>query len=169
MTYFALLLGTAVVALALSPSRGERAVVWLICATAVTLLGYLLLCGRLLERAAYAATIPATAALLTAVLRNVGTPRREGRSAIAPAAACVLGLVLLAPLGYRAETIGRVAYALGAAFCTAVVVWAMLARREFASGGWARLVVAVLAAALDLAPGIVTVKKLGMGSWEARR
>lgn len=169
MTYFALLLGAAVVALALSPSRGERAVVWLICGSVVALLGYLLLRGRLLERAAYAVTIPATAALLTVVLRNVGASQREGRSAVAPAVACVLGLVLLVPLGYRAETIGRMAYALGAAFCIAVAVWAVLVRRESASVGRERLVVAVLAAALVLAPGVVTVKKLGVGSWEAKR
>ena len=169
MTYFALLLGTAVVALALSPSRGERAVICLTCAAVIVLLGYLLLRGRLLERAAYAVTIPATAALLTVVLRNVRTPQREGRSAVAPTVACVLGLALLAPLGYRAETIGRMAYALGAAFCIAVAAWAMLARRESAFVGRARLVVAVLAAALVLAPGVVTVKKLGMGSWEAKR
>lgn len=169
MTYFALLLGAAVVALALSPSRGERAAVWLICGSVVALLGYLLLRGRLLERAAYAVTIPATAALLTVVLRNVRAPQREGRSAVAPAVASVLGLALLVPLGYRAETIGRMAYALGAAFCIAVAVWAMLARRESASVGRARLVVAVLAAVLVLAPGVVTVKKLGVGSWEAKR
>lgn len=169
MTYFALLLGAAIVALALSPSRGERAVVWLICGAVVALLGYLLLRGRLLERAAYAVTIPATAALLTVVLRNVMVPRQEGRSTPAPAVACVLGLALLAPLGHRAEIIARMAYALGAAFCIAVATWAMLARREFASVGRARLVAAVLAAALVLAPGVVTVKKLGVGSWEARR
>lgn len=169
MTYFALLLGTAVVALALSPSRGERTVAGLICGAVVVLLGYLLLRGRLLERAAYAVTIPATSALLTVVLRNVRTPQREGRSAVAPTVACVLGLALLAPLGYRAEAIGRMAYALGAAFCIAVAAWAMLARRESAFVGRARLVVAVLAAALVLAPGIVAVKKLGMGSWEAKR
>lgn len=169
MTYFALLLGTAVVALALSPSRGERAAVWLICGSVVALLGYLLLRGRLLERAAYAVTIPATAALLTVVLRNVRAPQREGRSAVAPVVASVLGLALLVPLGYRAETIGRMAYALGAAFCISVAVWAVLARRESASVGRARLVVAVLAAALVLAPGVVTVKKLGVGSWEAKR
>lgn len=169
MTYFALLLGTAVVALALSPSRGERAVICLTCAAVIVLLGYLLLRGRLLERAAYAVTIPATAALLTVVLRNVMVPRQEGRSTVAPAVACVLGLALLAPLGYRAEIIARMAYALGAAFCIAVAAWAMLARREFASVGRARLVAAVLAAALVLAPGVVTVKKLGVGSWEARR
>lgn len=169
MTYFALLLGAAVVALALSSSRGERAVICLTCAAVIVLLGYLLLRGRLLERAAYAVTIPATAALLTVVLRNVSAPQREGRSAVAPAVACVLGLALLAPLGYRAETIGRMVYALGAAFCIAVAVWAMLARRESASVGRARLVVAVLATALALAPGVVTVKKLGVGSWEAKR
>lgn len=169
MTYFALLLGTAVVALALSPSRGERAVVWLICGSVMALLGYLLLRGRLLERAAYAVTIPATAALLTVVLRNVKAPRQEGRSAVVPAVACVLGLALLAPLGYRAETIGRMAYALGAAFCIAVAMWAMLAHRESTSVGRARLAAAVLAAALVLAPGVVTVKKLGVGSWEAKR
>ena len=169
MTYFALLLGTAVVALALSPCRGERAVVWLICGAVVALLGYLLLRGRLLERAAYAVTIPATAALLTVVLRNVGASRREGLSSVAPAVACALGLALLAPSAYRAETIGRMAYALGAAFCIAVAVWALLARRESASVGQARLVAAVLAVALVLAPGVVTVKKLGIGSWEAKR
>ena len=169
IAYFALLLGTAVVALALSPSRGERAAVWLICTAVIALLGCLLLYGRLLERAAYAVTIPATAALLTVVLRNVGASQREGRSAVAPAAACVLGLVLLVPLCYKAETVGRMAYALGAAFCVAVAVWAVLARRESASVGRARLAVAVLAAALVLAPGIVTVKKLGVGSWEAKR
>lgn len=169
MAYFVLLLGIAVVALALSSSRRERAVVWLICGAVVLLLGYLLLRGRLLERAAYAVTIPATAALLTVVLRNVMVPRQEGRSTVAPAVACVLGLALLAPLGYRAEIIARMAYALGAAFCIAVAAWAMLARREFASVGRARLVAAVLAAALVLAPGVVTVKKLGVGSWEARR
>lgn len=169
MTYFALLLGAAVVALALSPSRGERAVICLTCAAVIVLLGYLLLRGRLLERAAYAVTIPATAALLTVVLRNVRTPQREGRSAVAPAVACVLGLALLAPLGYRAETIGRMAYALGAAFCIAVAVCAVLARRESASVGRERLVFAVLVAALVLAPGVVTVKKLGVGSWEAKR
>ena len=169
MTYFALLLGTAVVALALSPSRGERAVAGLICGAVVVLLGYLLLRGRLLERAAYAVTVPATAALLAVVLRNVGAPQRGGRSAVAPAVACVVGLVLLTPLAYRAETVGRMAYALGAAFCVAVAVWAVLARRESASVGRARLAVAVLAAALVLAPGIVTVKKLGVGSWEAKR
>ena len=169
MTYFALLLGAAVTALALSPSRGERAVVWLICGAVVALLGYLLLRGRLLERAAYAVTIPATAALLTVVLRNVGAPRREGLSSVAPAVACALGLALLAPSAYRAETIGRMAYALGAAFCIAVAVWALLARRESASVGQARLVAAVLAVALVLAPGVVTVKKLGIGSWEAKR
>lgn len=169
MTYFALLLGAAVVALALSPSRGERAVICLTCAAVIVLLGYLLLRGRLLERAAYAVTIPATAALLTVVLRNVRAPQREGRSAVAPVVASVLGLALLVPLGYRAETIGRMAYALGAAFCISVAVWAVLARRESASVGRARLVVAVLAAALVLAPGVVTVKKLGVGSWEAKR
>ena len=167
MTYFALLLGAAVVALALSPSRGERAVVWLICAAVVALLGYLLLRGRLLERAAYAVTVPATAALLTVVLRNVGAPQREDRSAVAPAVACALGLVLLAPMAYRAETIGRMAYALGAAFCISVVAWAVLARRESVSVARVGAVVVVLA--LALAPGVVTVKKLGVGSWEAKR
>ena len=169
MTYFALLLGAAVVALALSPSRGERAVVWLICAAVVALLGYLLLRGRLLERAAYAVTVPATAALLTVVLRNVGAPQREDRSAVAPAVACALGLVLLAPLAYRAETIGRMAYVLAVAFCISVVAWAVLARRESVSVARVRAVVVVLALALVLAPGVVTVKKLGVGSWEAKR
>lgn len=169
MTYFALLLGAAVVALALSPSRGERAVVWLICAAVVALLGYLLLRGRLLERAAYAVTVPATAALLTVVLRNVGAPQREDRSAVAPAVACALGLVLLAPMAYRAETVGRMAYALGAAFCISVVAWAVLARRESVSVARVGAVVVVLALALTLAPGVVTVKKLGVGSWEAKR
>lgn len=169
MTYLALLLGAAVAALMLSPSRGERAVVWLICGSVVALLGYLLLRGRLLERAAYAVTIPATAALLTVVLRNVGAPRQEGGSSVAPAAACALGLALLVPLAYKAEVIGRIACALGAAFCIAVAAWALLAHRGSASVGRARLVATVLAVALVLAPGVVTVKKLGVGSWEARR
>ena len=169
IAYFVLLLGIAVVALALSPSRWERVTIWLICVAVVVLLGYLLLRGRLLERAAYAVTIPATAALLIVALRNVGALQREGRSVTDPIVASVLGIVLLAPLCYKAETVGRMAYALGAAFCIAVAVWAMLARRESASVGRARLVVAVLAAALVLAPGVVTVKKLGVGSWEAKR
>ena len=135
----------------------------------MALLGYLLLRGRLLERAAYAVTVPATAALLTVVLRNVGAPQREDRSAVAPAVACALGLVLLAPMAYRAETVGRMAYALGAAFCISVVAWAVLARRESVSVARVGAVVVVLALALTLAPGVVTVKKLGVGSWEAKR
>lgn len=171
MAYLALLLGVAVAALALSPSRGERLATWVIIGAVLVLLGYLVVRGRLLERAAYAVTLPATAALLTVVARNARAQRPDGRSLLSPALAAVLGLAALALLWLRAGAIGRIAALLGALFCVVVLVRQALALRGVSGGGLARataVVALVLAGALALAPGVVAVKKYGVGSWEAR-
>lgn len=168
MCYLALLLGVAVTAFAFSTNRWERITAWVICGSVVLLLGYLLLQGRLLERAAYAVTIPATAALLSIVLRNVHAVKEKGQSVLAPTIAFVIGVALLTPLFYGAAAIGRLAFGLGVLYCLAILVWSAFMYRKGFSKKWMTGIAAALAILLILSPGVVTLKKLGVGSWEAK-
>lgn len=171
MTYFALLFGVAVAALVLSPTRGERLVTWAIVGAVLVLLGYLLVRGRLLERAAYAVTLPATAALLTIAMRNLCASCPKGRSLLSPALATLLGIATLALLWLRAGTIGGIAALLGAVFCVALLVRQALVLHGLPNERLTLLTTVgavMIACSLALAPGVVTVKKYGVGSWEAR-
>lgn len=168
MCYLALLLGVAVTAFAFSTSRWERITAWVICGSVVLLLGYLLLQGRLPERAAYAVTIPATAALLSIVLRNAYAVKEKGHSVLAPTIAFVIGVTLLTPLFYGAAAIGRLAFGLGVLYCLTILVWSAFMYRKGFSKKWMTGITAALAILLILSPGAVTLKKLGVGSWEAK-
>ena len=168
MCYLAVLLGVAVTAFAFSTSRWERITAWVICGSVVLLLGYLLLQGRLPERAAYAVTIPATAALLSIVLRNAYAVKEKGHSVLAPTIAFVIGVTLLTPLFYGAAAIGRLAFGLGVLYCLTILVWSAFMYRKGFSKKWMTGITAALAILLILSPGAVTLKKLGVGSWEAK-
>lgn len=168
MCYLALLLGVAVTAFAFSTSRWERITAWVICGSVVLLLGYLLLQGRLPERAAYAVTIPATAALLSIVLRNAYAVKEKGHSVLSPTIAFVIGVTLLTPLFYGAAAIGRLAFGLGVLYCLTILVWSAFMYRKGFSKKWMTGITAALAILLILSPGAVTLKKLGVGSWEAK-
>lgn len=168
MCYLALLLGVAVTAFSFSINRWDRITAWVVCGSVVLLLGYLLLQGRLPERAAYAVTIPATAALLSIVLRNTHTVKRKGHSVLAPTIAFVIGVALLIPLFYGAAAIGRLAFGLGVLYCLAILMWSASMYRKDLPKRWMTGITATLAVLLVLSPGVVTFKKLGVGSWEAK-
>ena len=170
LAYLVLLLSMSVTAFALSPSHAERAIVWAICLSVVAFLGYLLVRGRLLERAAYAVTIPATAALFTIAAGDLASAATSGRSICSPAIASTLGIVCLAPLFRGATNAGRLACLLGVLFCVAIVAWAVMACRQRKPRlPWMRAAIVLLAVIVTIAPGVIAVKKIGLGSEGAKQ
>ena len=167
----ALTCAVVVTAFALSSRRGERLVLWVMVAVMLALLGYLLIRGRLLERAAYAVTLPATGAFLCVALRDSRERRETDRAMLSLVLVTVLCAGALAVLLALAPTMGKMAAVLGMGYCVALSVLQAFIRRRNIDGSFARVVTIgamTLACVVALAPGIIAVKKYGVGSWDAQ-
>lgn len=167
----ALTCAVVVTAFSLSSRRGERLVLWVMVAAMLALLGYLLIRGRLLERAAYAVTLPATGAFLCVALRDSHERRETDRAILSLALVTALCVDALAMLLVRAPTMGKMAAVLGIGYCVARLVQQALYFRCHEGSGLVRVTTIgalILVCTVALAPGIITVKKYGIGSWDAR-
>lgn len=167
----ALTCAVVVTAFALSSRRGERLVLWVMVAVMLALLGYLLIRGRLLERAAYAVTLPATGAFLCTALHDSRERKLADGAILSLALVTALCVGALAMLLVRAPTMGKMAAVLGIGYCVARLVQQALYSRCHEGSGLVRVTTIgalILVCTVALAPGIITVKKYGIGSWDAR-
>lgn len=105
MAYASLLVLAGVGALMCVKRREERAVVWLITASAIILMGYLVIRGRFPARAMYAILLPALASLVAMMLESDGRAhgRRSSRAdavyLLCSALACGVFVVIARELG----------------------------------------------------------------------
>lgn len=171
VTNLALTCAVVVTAFSLASRRGERLTLWVVTVAMLAFLGYLLIRGRLLERAAYAVTLPATGAFLCAVLHDSREWKEANGTLVSLSLAtllCVGALALVLPL---APIMGKMAAALGMAYCIVRLVRQVFILRSDDDGSFVRVATIgamALACMVALAPGIVTVKKYGVGSWDAQ-
>lgn len=159
LAYTALLLVVGLLALSRASSRAEAIITWMIAAACVGLLIYLVVKGRLPERAAYSVIFPATAALAAISARGDAPRPLSRRSVIFGAIVCVSLMVALSiPTG----GMGKLAALLVVVVAVALLLKAVCA--DALSCAKMSMAVRVLVLAAMLFPGVAAVRQYGWWS-----
>lgn len=159
LAYTALLLVVGLLTLSRASNRSDIVVSWMIAAACVSLLVYLVVKGRLPERAAYSVIFPAIAALAAISARGVASRPLSRFSIIFGAIVCVSLMVALSiPTG----GMGKLAALLVILVAVALLFKALCVDEL----GYARMTIAVrvLVVAAMLFPGVAAVRQYGWWS-----
>lgn len=155
IAYASLLVLAGVGALMCVNRREERAVVWLITASAIVLMGYLVIRGRFPARAMYAILLPALASLVAMIPlgREVDYARRLSKADIAYLLGCVL---FSGAFVVMARDLGKLPalLAVAAVVLTLLSLWRDVSRRILA-------VLTALAVAIAVLPGALAIISYG--------
>lgn len=155
MAYASLLVLAGAGALICAKRREERAAVWLITASAIILMGYLVIRGRFPARAMYAILLPALASLAAMTLLNRGGDYARGllRADVTYLIGCML---LCGAFFVIARELGKLPalLALAAVVLTLLSFWRDVSRRFLT-------VLTALAVAIAVLPGVLAAVSYG--------
>lgn len=112
MAYIALAYCAAFVAIYLAKSKIDRVTIWIVIVTGIILTSYLILKGRLPERALYSILIPATAAFASIAARGESNINLRVHLCRHLALAIVIGCAAISPFLMAGTNTGRAAVAL---------------------------------------------------------
>ena len=159
MAYAALLMTIGILALSGARRKSDEIASWVIAIACIGLLAYLVIRGRLPERAAYSVMLPATAALASIFARGTICCLMFRRSAVFGAIVCVLVMVALGiPTGGTGKLAGLLVI-----FAAATVFLEMRSSDSVARKKCARISIALVVVAM-LFPVAAAVKQYGWWS-----
>ena len=159
LAYTALLLVVGLLALSRASRKTDVLVIWMIAAACVGLFVYLVVRGRLPERAAYSIILPATAALATISARDGASQPLSRRSVFLGAIVCVLVMVALGiPTGGMGKLSALLVIVFAATLLLKVTCDVEQRRMKMA------LAARVLVLAVMLFPGVAAVRQYGWWS-----
>ena len=159
LAYTALLLVVGLLALSRTSRRTDVIITWMIAAACVSLLVYLVVRGRLPERAVYSVIFPATAALAAISARGGASRPLSRRSVFLGGIVCALVMVAL---GIPTGGMGKLAALL--VVSTAAALLLKLAYASEPSCAKIDVAVRALVLAAMLFPGIAAVRQYGWWS-----
>lgn len=174
LAYASIIIAIGIFALGFS-QNDESIVVWIIGIVVIVLQGYLLLRGRLLERAAYSIILPAGSALLSMVLRNDRSKTKDKFNVHIGATIIAFILINFIGIGLWMLTspLGKLIISFEIVFCIYIIVFLVYKKTRLIRFGQFKhlLGISFISFALLLAclPGLISVKKFGFGSDEAKR